>query len=76
MLKIVKSSGNTKYNGTIVVTDAMATAVTQTFKSKFEAFCFGIQNNWSKKSIMKYCLDTERDQYFYNYFIKYNSSKK
>lgn len=28
-------------------------------------------NTSSKACIMKYCLDTTRDQYFYNYYLKY-----
>jgi hypothetical protein len=76
MLKIVKSNGSKKYEGNVVVTDAMAAAVDQTFKSKFDAFCYGIENNWSKKSIMKYCLDTENNQYFHNYYTKYQAAQK
>lgn len=75
MLTITKKNSTTQYTGAIVVTDEMASKVTQAFGSKFEAFCFGIGQGWSKKSIMKYCLDTTNNQYFYNYYVKYQASK-
>lgn len=75
MLNIVKKNAGNKYNGTVVVTEEQVNKIDKSFSSKFDAFCYGIANNWSKKSIMKYCLDTERDQYFYNYYLKYQASK-
>jgi len=76
MLKIVNRKVSNKYNGTIVLTDEQASKIEQVFNSKFEAFCYGIEKGWTKKSIMKYCLNTERDQYFHNYLLKYEASKK
>lgn len=76
MLKIVNRKTNNKYNGSVVVTEQQIENIDTTFDSKYKAFCYGIQNNWSKKSIMKYCLGTERDQYFYNYLNKYLADNK
>jgi hypothetical protein len=64
-----------KYNGAIVVTEKMLELIDHTFNSKFEAFKFAIEQGWSRKSIMKHVLQTERDQYFYNYYTKYLASK-
>ena len=71
MLKIVKRSSNNKYTGNVVVTQDEVNEIEEEFKSKFDAFCYGIDHSWSKACIMKYCLDTTRDQYFYNYYLKY-----
>jgi len=75
MLNIVSKSKSTKYTGTKIVTEAEVNAITKSFSTKFEAFCFAVESGWSKKSIMKYALDTEREQYFHNYYTKYLASK-
>jgi hypothetical protein len=75
MLKIVRKGSNNKYNGTVVVTDNDVNKIERTFSSKFEAFTFGIEQNWTKKCVMKYCLQTENNQYFHNYLIKYRSNE-
>lgn len=74
MLKIVNKKSSNKYNGSKVVNDDDVKKIEQVFDSKFQAFCYGVEQNWSKKCIMKYCLGTERDQYFYNYLLKYNAN--
>jgi len=76
MLKIVKQNGGKKYLGNKEVTNDEVNKITKVFKTKFEAFIYGVENNWSKQSIMEHCLDTKRDQYFYNYYIKYLGLKK
>jgi len=76
MLKIVKKGSGSKYLGTKVVTQGEVDKISQVFTSKFQAFCYGIENNWTKGSIMEHCLGTTRDQYFYNYYLKYLGTKK
>lgn len=77
IIVVNNQKSNNKYNGSVVVTDEVAKQVasTKSFNTKFELFCFGVQQNWSKKSIMKYCLDTTREQYFHNYYTKYLANK-
>ena len=74
MLKIVKKNGSKKYNGSIELSEAEVNAIELTFNTKFEAFTFGIESSWSKKMIMKHCLQTTREQYFHNYYSKYLAS--
>lgn len=76
MLKIVSRKTSNKYNGNVNVTETEVNNIERIFNSKYEAFKYGIENNWNKKCIMKYCLETERDQYFYNYLNKYLSDNK
>jgi hypothetical protein len=77
LFQIEKSKSNNKYEGSVQLTEQQMVELSKgkTFKSKFELFCFGIEQNWTRKMIMKYCLDTTRDQYFYNYLIKYRSNQ-
>ena len=75
MLTIVSKKSSTKYTGTVSVTDEQVSKIEQTFTSKYAAFVYGIEQGWTKKSIMTHCLGTGRDQYFYNYLTKYQASK-
>lgn len=73
MLKIVSKKSSNLYNGNVVVNDEVVNKIDQVFNSKFEAFCYGIDHNWTKACIMKYCLNTNTQQYFYNYLVKANA---
>jgi hypothetical protein len=77
LFQIVKNNSN-KYEGKVSPSEQEMIELSKgkTFKSKFELFCYGIEQNWTKKTIMKYCLDTTNNQYFHNYLIKYNATKK
>lgn len=75
MLKIVRKTTSNRYNGTVVVTKEQVEKIEKTFSTKFEAFKYGVEQQWTMKCIMKYCLDTERHQYFYNYMIKLQATK-
>lgn len=74
---VTNKSNTKKHNGTIVLNDEQVQEIAKnkSFNSKFELFCFGIKEGWSKATIMKYCLETNREQYFYNYYTKYLANK-
>jgi hypothetical protein len=66
---------NNKYNGTVVPTKVELDQLNNKYNTKLELFYYSVQQNWSKKIIMAEVLGTTRDQYFYNYYIKYLSTK-
>lgn len=74
---IIKTHGNgSTYKGNVTVTDTEVEKLNVTFDSKFKAFGWAVEQKWTKACIMKYILNTTRDQYFYNYLIKLRGSNK
>jgi hypothetical protein len=75
MLIIKSSKASNGYKGSVTLSDEQVAKIDKEFNSKFEAFCYAADQNWTKAMIMKHVLGTTKDQYFYNYLGKYNAQK-
>lgn len=74
---VTNAKGSNGYKGSVTLTEDAVKRLSEgkNFGSKFEVFCWCVEQNWTKAMIMKYALETTRDQYFYNYYNKFLANK-